>query len=36
VLELIDSEFGGTVEFLRHNGLDNSELEQLRGRLNRD
>jgi protein-tyrosine phosphatase len=36
VLELIDSEFGGTVEFLRHNGLDQAELEQLRGRLNGD
>ncbi len=35
VLELIDDEFGGTVEFLRHNGLDDAELVQLRRRPGR-
>jgi protein tyrosine/serine phosphatase len=33
VLELIDERFGGTKEWLRANGLDDSELERLTDRL---
>jgi hypothetical protein len=33
VLELIDRDFGGTVEFLRHNGFAEAEFEALRRRL---
>ena len=36
VLDLIDERYGGTVTFLRQNGLDDADLELLRRRLRQD